>query len=433
MSEQIAFKSCNAPQTSEPATTGNLDAGIEALLDRYEERQTQRVEEARNQAQANHDEIVERMDAIDIRIGNIEVHDNAEDDPCLGYKAHADFLIDIKNAAYGTFSTELKRAVAVLSGNKNAVGSDEFATFSNPEGGFLIPEGFLRELLTIDPFAIQEDTGARTRSIPMASPSVQIPVRVDKDHSNSVTGGFRMYRNAEANTVLSSLSKYEKVTLQVNDMMGLAYASDRMLEDSPMSMAAIIQAGFTAEYRSKLNYERLWGTGEGEYLGYVNSPCKITVDKEGSQAAATIQGLNLIKMKQRAWNYAQCVWMATHSAMVQLYQAHISGTNTDYFLHHPGNGTDSPDTLLGRPVIYDENMKALGTEGDIILVNWGEYLEGVKGQGTFASSIHVRFLTNETCYKFTLRNDGAPWWRTALTPKQGGNTLSPIVTLQTRS
>lgn len=414
-----------APSGDEP--TQVLDTEVEALLNRFSERQEASAQKVADAAQARHDEVVERMDAIDIRIGDIEkVSDNADDDPCLGYKAHCDFLVDVKNAAFGQYTDGIKRVA-------NAAGSDEQATFTNPEGGFLIPEGFLKDLLTIDPFAIQEDTGARTRNIPMATSSVQIPVRVDKDHTDSVTGGFRMYRTAEANSVLNSLQSYEKLTLQVNDLMGLAYATDRMLEDSPMSMASIIQAGFTTEYRSRLNNERLRGTGNGQYLGYFESPCKIEVDKESGQAADTIVGLNLIKMKARAWKYSECVWMATHAAMVQLYQAHISGNNTDYFFHYAGNGTAAPESLLGRPIVYDENMSALGDVGDIALINWNEYLEGTKGNGTFASSIHVRFLTNETCYKFLVRNDGTPWWRSAMQPKNGGDTLSPCIVLAERA
>jgi hypothetical protein len=36
------------------------------------------------------------------------------------------------------------------------------------------------------------------------------------------------------------------------------------------------------------------------------------------------------------------------------------------------------------------------------------------------------------CFRFTQRLDGQVLWNTALTPKNGGPTLSPFVTLQAR-
>jgi hypothetical protein len=51
----------------------------------------------------------------------------------------------------------------------------------------------------------------------------------------------------------------------------------------------------------------------------------------------------------------------------------------------------------------------------------------------FQESIHVRFAQNEKAFRATTRNDGQLWWRTALTPKKGANTLSPVVTLAVRA
>jgi hypothetical protein len=74
-------------------------------------------------------------------------------------------------------------------------------------------------------------------------------------------------------------------------------------------------------------------------------------------------------------------------------------------------------------------MQTLGTAGDLMLVNWSQYLEGTYQPLQSAESIHVRFVNNERAFRFTMRNDGAPWWRSALTPKHSSNTLSPYVRL----
>jgi HK97 family phage major capsid protein len=94
---------------------------------------------------------------------------------------------------------------------------------------------------------------------------------------------------------------------------------------------------------------------------------------------------------------------------------------------------DRPDMLLGRPIFYTEFCQTLGTVGDLVLGNWSQYLEGTLQGPDFQESIHVRFTTNERTFRVTVRNDGQPWWKTALTPKKSTITLSPFVTLATRS
>jgi hypothetical protein len=49
------------------------------------------------------------------------------------------------------------------------------------------------------------------------------------------------------------------------------------------------------------------------------------------------------------------------------------------------------------------------------------------------SSIHVRFMTNETTFRFIYRFNAQPIWNSAITPFKGSNTLSPFVALATRS
>jgi HK97 family phage major capsid protein len=94
--------------------------------------------------------------------------------------------------------------------------------------------------------------------------------------------------------------------------------------------------------------------------------------------------------------------------------------------------SDRPETILGRPAIPTEYCKTIGTTGDIILVNWGEYLEGTYMPYETAESMHVRFLENETAFRVTMMNAGAHWWRSALSPKNGAS-LSPVVYLDTRA
>jgi len=89
--------------------------------------------------------------------------------------------------------------------------------------------------------------------------------------------------------------------------------------------------------------------------------------------------------------------------------------------------------MLGKPVIPVEHCATLGTPGDIILADLSQYVMSDKGAPQAASSIHVRFLNDETTFRFIYRVDGQPTWKKALTPKNGTNTQAPFIALATRS
>jgi len=417
----------NGP-TGTPEGTIKLDEGVKNAIEGMQNRIAEKVDGVSSEVKNLGEQMTDtegKIADLDQRMASIQVSHGEDRDPMGGYKNHAEFLIDVKNASLGSVSDKLKKFAAV--------GSDEAATFSDPSGGFLLPEGVLAGVMETDPFAIQADTGLSSTRIPMDTQVVHINARVDKDHSTSVTGGFRVYRRGEAQTVAASKGTYEQVKLSAEALMGLAYGTDELITRSPSSFAALIQAGFSTEYRSKLNGERLRGTGAGQYMGVLNSPALITVAKDGSQTADTITGSNLQRMRARIWGYNQAVWMINQDCYESVSQAHIALSNTDVKVFTAGNGVDVPDTILGRPVVWDENMSTLGDKGDVALLNWDEYLEGQLGGVEFAQSVHVRFESNETAFKFNVYNDGQPWWRSALTPKQSAVTLSPFVTLAERA
>ncbi len=353
---------------------------------------------------------------------------NFLEDPKRGYKTHSEFLRSVLEVGKtGQFPRDDDGRLQSL-----AAGSDEHSTIADPYGGYLIPEGFLPGLLTIgfegDP------TQGRTMPVPMDSPIVSVSARTDKDHRTSVSGGLQVFRRQETQEMKDSRMEMEKVKLEAQMLTGLAYASQELIERSPSSFIALLQQGFGEEFGSRLINEKIHGTGAGEYEGILHTPCKIAQSKEGSQAAATIVYENIIRMRSRVWGYAGASWLANHDTLPQLMlmvQAGVTGMP----IWQPSGREDHPDLLLGRPLFFTEYCHTLGTEGDIICGNWSQYLEGSLGPTTprQAASIHVRFINHEQTFKFWVENDGKVWWRSALTPKYSTQTLSPFVTLETRS
>lgn len=342
-----------------------------------------------------------------------------------GFKNPNEFIMAVMEAGKGRAIDKRLDTLRV-----KAAGSDEASGIHDAYGGFLVPIGFSPDLLKLDPEA--DPIAGKTTSIPMQQPIVKIPARTDKDHTTSVAGGLTVTRRPETVAGTPSRMEVEQVTLEAHSLFGISYATEELLNDSPMSFAAILNKGFNDQFAYHMVNERLNGTGIGEYLGVMNAPCIISVAKESGQAATTLVYENIIKMRARCWQYSKAFWLANHDTLPQLMLMNQSVGTGGVVVWQPSGREDHPEMLLGRPIFFSEYAKTLGTTGDIVLGNWGEYLEGSLQPLQSEESIHVRFVNHERTFKFWLRNAGQPWWRTALTPKNG-STLSPFVKLDARA
>lgn len=359
------------------------------------------------------------------------VKDNFIEDPKKGFKSHRQYLRCVLQAGMGASVPKNLEFMRASNHYKNTiqavVGSDEHSTFADPFGGFLIPEAFSPDFLSLSPEA--DPIGGRTMKVPMEAPTVRIPARADKDHRTSVSGGLIVSRRAEADTTAATRKKYEQVVLQANGLFGISFATEELLTDSPISFIAILEQSFNDEFTSRLIDERLNGTGVGEFLGINNSPALITVPKEGGQTLDTLNFKNVINMRAQVWKYENSIWLANHDTIPQL-AALNDGTNHIFL---PSAREDIPDMLFGRPIVFSEYLEKIGDAGDIICANWSQYLEGILTPMNSAESVHVRFVNHERTFKFWMRNDGRPWWNVALTPKKSDKKLSPFVRLAERA
>jgi len=334
------------------------------------------------------------------------------EDPMCGFKEPKDMLKAVIESGSGHGTDPRLKMLAA--------GSDEGMVASDPYGGFAVPSGFMASLLTRD--SEVDFIQPLTTKIPMATPTVKIPARVDSTHTSSVSGGLTVSRRAETAAGTSSRMQLEQVTLNAHSLFGLSYATEELLADSAISWIATLQAGFGEEFANRKIHERINGTGAGEFEGVKASAAEITVARGTDSTFVLLDAANMISRCYRSQN---AVWMINPTVIPQLVT--MSETGTGSALVNTGSGTGT-FSLLGRPVYVTEHLPALNTEGDVMLVNWSEYLEGDLETKQFASSTHVRFVEHERCFKFYERNDARCWWRAALTPKNG-STISPIVTL----
>lgn len=300
------------------------------------------------------------------------------------------------------------------------------------QGGFLVPEQFVANLLSI---ALEEAVvRPRAFQMPMGGPSVRIPAIRDASHATNVYGGVQAFWVPESGTVTAAEPTFAQVALNAKKLTGYTTTSSELLNDSAIPLEALITRLFGDALAYFEDEAFINGTGSGDPQGIINTPAMVSVAKETGQAATTIVTENLDKMYSRMLpsSMMRSVWLAHPDVFPQLASlARNVGTGgAPVWIANVAGGP--PNSIYGRPLIFTEKCQTLGTTGDIYFCDFSYYVIGDLQGMTMAASPHVRFTNDEWVYRFTHRVDGRAWVDTALTPRYGSNTLSPFVKLDSR-
>jgi len=302
------------------------------------------------------------------------------------------------------------------------------------EGGFMVQTDFAAGI--IKTIFESGQLASRCTKLPISANSNGIKLNgIDETSraNGSRWGGVQAYWANEAATVTATKPKFREIELKLNKLMALYYATDELLQDS-VAMESILSQAFAEELAFKTDDAIYRGAGGGQPLGILNSGCLVTQAKESGQVAATVVHENIAKMwsRMQARNRANAVWIINQEIEPQLEAMALAvgtgGSMSPLAIEYMTKGT-----IKGAPVIPIESASALGTVGDISLVDLSQYLLADKGGVQVASSMHVQFLYDEMAFRVTYRVDGQPNMASPVTPYNGTNTLSPFITLATRA
>lgn len=149
-------------------------------------------------------------------------------------------------------------------------------------GGFLIPLEFQAQLQSV----VGERSIVRSKAtrIPMARRQIQVPV-LDQTASTAGLphwfGGLRAYWAEEASQKTASDATFRQVVLTAWKMIMFTRASDELLDDSAISLAAFLsgELGFAGAIAWMEDYAFLQGTGSGQPLGVLNAGATIAASR----------------------------------------------------------------------------------------------------------------------------------------------------------
>lgn len=306
------------------------------------------------------------------------------------------------------------------------------------DGGFLVEQDKAKTILA---GIYDGNTGllaSKVDRIPLSATSngIKLP---GTDESSRATGsrggGVRCYWEGEGDTTDATKTKFRVVELSLKKLLAFCNLTDELIADT-VALEAFVTKQFQAEMGFVLDDAIIRGNGAGKPLGILNAPCLVTVTKENGQAAATILADNVENMFARmpASMISGAEWFINQDCWPQIFQlAHAIGTGGVPLYRESLVGAPN-GSLLGRPITPIEHASTVGSLGDIVFANLkAGYWMADKGGINQASSVHVRFLYDESVLRFTYRTDGQPKYASALTPYQGTNAISPFVALAARA
>ena len=294
------------------------------------------------------------------------------------------------------------------------------------DGGYRVQKDHAQDLMR--PLFQTGVLAAKARHIPIGPNSNGWKTNVldETSRADSSRGaGVLAYWEPEATTATATRPKFKPMEMTLAKLLAFFYATDEELQDD-VQLGAVAGDLFRAEMGFKVDDAIVRGTGAGIPLGWLNAAATVSVSKETGQTAATIVAENIEKMYARmpASSLGNAEWFINVEIWPQLFQlAHAVGTGGVPVFVPAGGLSGSPfGTLLGRPITPIEHAAALGTVGDINLVDMSQYVLIEKGGPQEATSIHVEFLTDQQVFRWVLRTNGQPYQSAPLTPYKGSAT-----------
>lgn len=316
------------------------------------------------------------------------------------------------------------------------------------DGGFMIAPKFAKGI--VERMYLTGEVFRRALHVPIEGTSFAFP---QFDESSRATGsrfgGIQTFWEPEAGALLpAALQTAQKSlkptialsTLTTKKLAGYVYLTDELSLDSD-AFDTWATLAFSSELLFTVEAAIIAGTGAGQPQGILNSPALIAVAKQSGQGSGTVESANISGMLAAFWAKSylspSAVWLYNQALLPQLSAlttaAGSGGSESKQWVWK--TAADDYDRLCGIPALPSELCLYPGSTGDLLLVDLSRYMLAIREQLRGEVSIHVRFLTSESTFKFITRVDGQTIDRSPVSALNGGSPpyqTSPFVALAPR-
>lgn len=410
----------------EQAKYDELDKSLDSIDEeiKTEERVAQERIDRATQAKARQD----KLDTVNDRINNITIPTPViqviEPDD---FKTIAEFLdAAMRKIFYPSYTdNRLAKWYSVTTHDPNFEARAQQSMGEGTAGGYMVPTQLLPGLKQI---AVQ-DAIVRPRAtvIPAGSPpdaEIEIPAL---NQSSSVTGGVDLAFVGEGDTKGQTDFTLKTVSLIPHELSGYIDVTDKLIRNWS-ACVSFVETMLRQALTAGEDYVFLNGNGVGKPKGLTTQNCAITVARN-TAASILYADIRAMYWQVLRRNGTTPVWIISPTGLDQLLALADPGA-AGTLIWQPSAREGAPSMLMGTPCLINERSPALGSTGDLMLLNLAYYL--IKdGSGPYvAASPHVHFTSNRTCIKIFWNVDGDSWLQNKY-PLEGDSTnfLSPFILL----
>jgi HK97 family phage major capsid protein len=311
-------------------------------------------------------------------------------------------------------------------------------TASDASGGeFLLP--LQQAGLTAGMEVVQPGILSIARRYPVQGRTLRIPQVVQTDATSKtrpLSGISAVGIIGEGSSITEKTPSFEQKLLTVYKYAAYTEMSLEMLaDDFTGQLAPEVQRLIGGDILNSINdHMTISGSGSSQPLGALHTSGNASLVKHVRATASTVAIADVFGMYSKftmTGGAANMRWFVNRTALPQLLSMSLSAGSAVTFL--PSLNGAPVMSLLGIPVEVCDMMAVLGTEGDLALVNGAFYAAAIRQELTVESSIHFKFQTGVTAYRFIARAGGIPLPSSTYAYKAASDTKvaphSPFVVL----
>jgi HK97 family phage major capsid protein len=268
------------------------------------------------------------------------------------------------------------------------------------DGAELIPTGFVRRLFEhMIAFSAIRQTNALVLTTDSGE-NLLVPKTTSYGTATLV---------AEAGPILEDDPQFAQVTVGAYKYGQLIQISRELIEDSAIDILGFLARSSGRALGVATGAAYVVGTGSGQPQGIANSPTAGVTG--GAGTGLTVTGDSLIQLFHSVLpgyrNQGYWVMNDSTAAFIRQIKDSSGGAGIGNYLWQPGMVAGAPDTLFGRPVVYDPNMAAMAINAySIAFGDFSEYfvirdVDGIR----FERSDDFAFANDLVTFRALLRTD----------------------------
>lgn len=236
-------------------------------------------------------------------------------------------------------------------------------------------------------------------------------------YANGVVVGFV----AEGGSVSNTQPGFKSVPLTPKKIMGVAQVTNELLDNSPISIDAIISEKFRTAIQYYVNHRIFNGAGGSlDMTGIIGNQATY------KQTRATLAKFSLVdaalmlaRLLPSSYNASSTCWFVHPLNFAQLVQLEDTSGRVVWLPNLQATGRPQL-TLFGFPVIPCEALPPPAQGGgDVILADASKYLVGMNKELMVMGSPIYGMTSDLFTYRFTTRLDGAPEMTSVVTLADG--------------